>query len=133
MSKLTMGLVDHLGCIEAHAHAARNAVNAGMNEAAIFNLETVIASLREAISSLDHERDIAESRAASERHQVWRSRDEYPWIVREPNGQCWGPFTSNEEAAEWAQRTLIETCDFEDVMPPPNMAHGASVTSKPGE
>ena len=67
MSKLILGLSDHLAAIEAHAYCVRNAVNAGMKDAALENLETVIASLREALASLAHENDIVESRESAPR------------------------------------------------------------------
>jgi hypothetical protein len=43
--------------------------------------------------------------------------DPYPWIVV-ANGQCWGLFATNEEAVAWATAAGLDTCDFEDVMPP---------------
>jgi hypothetical protein len=63
-----------------------------------------------------------EERAHSE-FETWPQGDPYPWIVREPSGQCWGPFATNEAASKWADDNKIDTCDFEDVMPPPNSRH----------
>lgn len=48
----------------------------------------------------------------------WHSPEVYPWVVREPSGQLWGPFPTNKAAGDWAEKVKIDTCDFEDVMPP---------------
>lgn len=46
--------------------------------------------------------------------------DGYPWIVRTPGGECWGPFRSNADAVAWTELAKIMDCDYEDVMPPPH-------------
>jgi hypothetical protein len=69
-----------------------------------------------------------EERAHSE-FETWPQGDPYPWIVREPSGQCWGPFATNEAASKWADDNKIDTCDFEDVMPPPNSRHQSCTKS----
>lgn len=80
-----------------------------------------IERLNAKVRDVEQQRTEARENLAEQQSKSWASEDpttRYPYIVQEASGQCWGPFSTNEAAAAWAEARGIDSCSFEDVMPP---------------